>query len=951
MANKNSSWIWVVLVIAAVLLYSKYGKLPSFAVLPPEDQFKSEYYSQWSDSTSSHIFSTTGSIGYGTGNLIRDGNIVYTNTGGDIVVGNGEIVFDNQNYKGQEVLIYLTGKGYNAFTTSSGGIAGGCSITGAGLRCIREPNSYYTTCDETVVKYIPNTFDTSIYSIYVNGIKVNELNVGDTFHPRVSCSTDGTTANAFLGFIHFVGSKAQFDCDLSPNEVWIRERFTQQLNISDLAYIPTKFCNSGRPFILRDLNLGETTVRREEGIEPLNRGETIPSRALTGTEVLEVSYATFLVAGLGEPCAFDEVKENINGAWACRKFLEPLVLTVQCQKDADCPTPLKNSCPNYFIGCQSNTCKYDDTQLNSSVCRNEIITIIHDIQLQDVRVFVNVSGSTTFKFAHPYNDALFSIGNKQFTTSTKYTCAPPASGETIRPPVPEPGCYHGEAAYNGQTLLFTDGQQYALNPHIKLTYYDAGKVTRNDVTGLLDIRYLYGVYYFTITDPLSLNIEDTNEILLNSVKDVSLSIVNNMPEGDVLLKVAQQVKSTNTILPEQIFNLHLLPGNNIVTFPLVTSNLGINQITVNSFYKIAPEIENVYLMPSNGFIVNYKVVTEFSGSQCKENEVTLINGICKAVIQTCVDINLNSLCDLNEPIIWADPTTNTPVCADRDSDRICDGVESLFCKDTNKNSICDSDEIKWLSTYCIDENGNGICDGVENTNTVLCDAIYTPVCDPSTNITYPNKCFANGFGVTSTIQDACVVPPTIIRMDCATGAVPIPAGYICDFETGWLIKRDTVYINTTIDCRNLAPSNGYTCIQVGEDWVWTRTQLVDIDCFSRGCPQANQLCQGGICVQESIKCPTQVSCSIYGSDSVCDTTLGICTKIQYLYINTTQIIKASCSDCPIGSQCVPQNNTVLCVQSTTTTTYSPTDSPIDTKAILIIGGIAIGVFLLFRLFN
>jgi len=271
---------------------------------------------------------------------------------------------------------------------------------------------------------------------------------------------------------------------------------------------------------------------------------------------------------------------------------------------------------------------------------------------------------------------------------------------------------------------------------------------------------------------------------------------------------------------------------------------------------------------------------------CKVDEVKLVDGSCKQVVQTCIDNNLNNICDLDDPIVWADPTNNVPICADRNGDRICDGVEGLFCKDSNNNKICDSDEIKWLSTYCLDENGNGICDGIETIKAV-CDKTILPVCDLDTNITYPNLCFANAYNVVNRADGSCKVAPVIIRRDCASGDIPIPSGYVCDFETGWLFRREYIYQNITIDCRGKQLKD-YICIQVGEDWIWTRKELVEIDCYSRGCPKPNQLCQGGICVEIPKRCPTEIDCNaIYGTDSTCDEEIGLCTKIQFKPVQPT----------------------------------------------------------------
>ncbi len=282
--------------------------------------------------------------------------------------------------------------------------------------------------------------------------------------------------------------------------------------------------------------------------------------------------------------------------------------------------------------------------------------------------------------------------------------------------------------------------------------------------------------------------------------------------------------------------------------------------------------------------------------QCTEDEVKLKDGTCKELIRTCIDNNLNNICDADDPIIWVDPDNNVPICADRNADNICDDVESLFCKDSNQNRICDSDEIKWLTTHCEDINGNGICDGIENERTD-CSLDFIPVCDISTDITYPSQCFADAFNVVETTSGACDVQPVIIRRDCATGDVPIPSGYICDFETGWLFKRDTIYQNITIDCRTSSDLEGFTCTQIGEDWVWTRTELVEIDCYSRGCPESNQICQAGICLESQARCPIEVDCKeTFGEDAVCDEELGLCVAKQYFPV---EIIKEVIVEVPV----------------------------------------------------
>lgn len=298
---------------------------------------------------------------------------------------------------------------------------------------------------------------------------------------------------------------------------------------------------------------------------------------------------------------------------------------------------------------------------------------------------------------------------------------------------------------------------------------------------------------------------------------------------------------------------------------------------------------------------------------CKADEVELQDGSCKKLIRTCIDNNENGQCDPSEPIIYSDPDSNAPVCSDRDDNKICDNVQSLFCSDSNSNGLCDSDELKWFASYCEDKNANGICDNLES-GTVFCPINYSPICTKD-NITFPNACLASGFGYTATdiTNGTCPTKPIIIRLDCATGAVPIPTGYTCDFENGWLIRTDKIYVNTTIDCRTLPTTQDYTCTDLGNNkWVFTRTEFVNIDCYSKGCPEGS-LCQAGICVTSSKRCPEDINCEqTYGAGTTCGESTGLCVKTQYL----TQ--DCSILGCPSGNTCQKQtDNTNVCVQTST----------------------------------
>lgn len=338
-----------------------------------------------------------------------------------------------------------------------------------------------------------------------------------------------------------------------------------------------------------------------------------------------------------------------------------------------------------------------------------------------------------------------------------------------------------------------------------------------------------------------------------------------------------------------------------VTTQQQVTNKALCEFTQGTYYDAINEC--ICPPSSKGFVAD-----KGCNYDCLPNEVKLTDNSCKKLVRTCIDNNLNNVCDADDPVVWKDPELNIPICADRDNNRICDDVQSLFCKDSNSNNICDSDEEKWLATYCLDKNSNGVCDGIES-GTIACPNTYAPVCDSATNITFPNSCFASGFGISPT-QGACKVPPIIIRLDCTTGAFPIPSGYLCQPETGFLYRIDKIYTNITIDCRSLPQTEGYTCKNLGEQWVFVRTELVNIDCYSVGCPSGSQ-CQGGLCTKETtLKCPSSIDCvAKYGSGSACDEETGLCVLKQYL-VQDCKVL-----GCPSGNKCVTQNNSNVCVKA------------------------------------
>ena len=210
-----------------------------------------------------------------------------------------------RKFQGQEVAVLASGQ--------IGENNGGCSISPGGIQL-----GQYKVSETKIIKYVPHTFDTSLYDVVVNGIKIAEINIGSGLRISLQCG-GGTREAGGWGNIDFIGYKAQYECDVGENEVWVQEQFSEPFDINDLEYVPTKFCHTPRQFLLRNITGGETAIRREEGIYPFNRGETLPPRPFKENEFIVVNYATVYVPGVINKCGPNEVNvKDEKGKWICK---------------------------------------------------------------------------------------------------------------------------------------------------------------------------------------------------------------------------------------------------------------------------------------------------------------------------------------------------------------------------------------------------------------------------------------------------------------------------------------------------------------------------------------------------------------------------------------------------------------------------------------------------------
>ena len=497
-------------------------------------------------------------------------------------------------FKGQEVAVVFGGIGFSV-------------------------NGHYGDGDITKLVFDPDTLDPTKYDIFLNG-----ENIGRATYNGLVISGSIQRDNSFerkgnSGFIKIIAHKEALFCETTPEEVWIRERFFTPFGRQDLSLMPTRYCQEARPFVFRATAGGEAPLKKAEGIDVISKGDNVP---VPSNGIVEVNYATVYVSDLGEPCGINQVKEPIANGWKCVDFVKPVEVIVQCQQDSDCPQPLKDICSNYFIGCSGNLCQYDENALNEPICKNEVIVTIREIERVTEQQLVLLSGQNLFAFNIPYPENTFNFGEKPFKASIDFICKPTEEG-VYSFPNPNPSCYTASVSFGGNSYSLVAGQEVKLKDNIKAIFFGGGKVNwDNDRTEVRKKESLSGTFIFNVSNPMTIDVEDTIEVLQKSNKSVVLAITNNLPSGNVLLKIRQTAKQSGTILPEIRLEKPIKEGINSVLFPMDTSWEGVNSFTIEPFYKIIVNGKEV-LIPIGKLSFGFRVVTEYTGANEKVQVITV----------------------------------------------------------------------------------------------------------------------------------------------------------------------------------------------------------------------------------------------------------------------------------------------------------------------------------------
>ena len=537
----------VILILGLVGVYYLSGGKGLSILGDTKSQLKSEYTTLWGGATD------------GTSSFTSSGNVFIAYDAISIAGldknSRGSIVF-NQKFKGQEIAV-LIGEG----VALNG-------VEGLGVSCYSQSGQNF--CKEyATLLFKPHTLEPAKWDLFRDGEFVKEIQADSSGFLTLSFSNYYNGYTFTSGYLHYVGYKAQFECNLASDEVWIQESFAQPFSINDLSFPVTKLCKATRPFVLRDIQQGEQAWYPDP-IPDFNRGLMIN---VPDGNIAVVNYATPNVAGVTNPCDNDQANIKVAGKWICTQVIKTTTIT------------------------------------------REII----------IREIIPITEANSFTFNTHKDKPSFKIGSNTFSTSHLFTCSFPSEVDVVHPPEPSSDCYKSVVSYDGKTYEMQDKQLQGLNSNIAVQYFASGEVRRTE-------NKLVGTYIFNVVNPLDISLNGGLTFKQNEPSKVSIKITNNLPENDIILKISQKVVRTNQNLIEEEDKIIVPTGSIDYDFDVVTSNLGVNEIVVQAFYPIEADASvllpsekiriNVEISGEQPSIVKFVEVEKETTTTIKENPIS-----------------------------------------------------------------------------------------------------------------------------------------------------------------------------------------------------------------------------------------------------------------------------------------------------------------------------------------
>ena len=471
--------ISIILIIFVVMMFLGFsnGYRLSF-VSDVKSQLMQDYTTEWASSTDSNPIST-----YSDSKLDCGGTAAVIGADMDLIqLGADSTTIDSyctfkKNFYGQEVAMVVGGWDLANF-----------EVNGDKTYVTFQDGDVFGAPKLHVLK--PHTADISRVDVIRDGLVIKTIQVSNpetiSFHSGVSRS------KSYLN-LWYLGYKPQYSCDLSPDEVWIQEAFAQPFSIKDMSFPVTKLCRETRPFVLRNIQQGETPYYPNP-IPAFNRGDFIDVPA---GSIGIVNYATPNVAGVTQQCGLDSANVKVAGKWICSQVIKTTTITREVP----------------------------------------------------IREIIRVSGANQFTAA---ND--FKIGSSEFTQQQKFDCEIPSDVDIVRFPQPSKDCYSSLVSYGGKSLNLNDNQLINLNDYVSVQYFAGGEVTRTKQT--LQGTYIFNIanpfvinlnggLTFKQGNKSTISLKITNALPANSIiiktKQKVITTNQNLPEVTASINAIQGI--------------------------------------------------------------------------------------------------------------------------------------------------------------------------------------------------------------------------------------------------------------------------------------------------------------------------------------------------------------------------------------------------------------------------
>ena len=218
----------------------------------------------------------------------------------------------------------------------------------------KSSSQYRPNTVDFLIEMIPSFEDNNLYTIKLNGVDKEVVDVSQATSDRLTMEFDGAEDGpinpAYISF-DYVKYKIPYNCKIEDDEVLVFDSFSEgsTVNISTLAYEPVKFCLD---YPIKARSFSENGIKtdiRGEILQKIVRGQ---SSTVPPAEEWKVYYITKNVPNIELRCGVDEAYNTNTGL--CESPNEKAI--VGCNAQSDCYIP--PGCTGVSCSCVDNKCEY-----------------------------------------------------------------------------------------------------------------------------------------------------------------------------------------------------------------------------------------------------------------------------------------------------------------------------------------------------------------------------------------------------------------------------------------------------------------------------------------------------------------------------------------------------------------------------------------------------------------